>query len=568
MADNRQTSDGNDFGEHRKAHVEADRNTDMSKHMSVLYHFTSVLDAVSIMQQKMFRLSYAGGTSQEAKHQHGYNYYLSTTRSKVGRYTVTESHWQGVVFTLNAAWFSHNYKIRPVDYWERGFDKVRESEDRIISNKATMPLDLKQAVLSIHIYIKDQKEDEKLGNVTRKLIMMAKLNKIPVHVYGDKTAFLAQNTRKAVPLSDLKSFLNSKIEPYKASDFRERFAKKDIYPYLELIHKNGSKHLSPAAKSARYNLSYPDAIENLQAKLHNGKKSAATMSKLTSAMRQLKVSTPQELIEHLRKKWEEIGTVEHAAEMKKWKADKKRKLIEKHIAKKQPSPNTDTAAPVAKYIYTAVRGSMLLTKRRGKDVTFTLRKNDVFGVKPSLRGSYYMTFVVDKLGPTYIFDVPNNTAKRILAQANPYKPTQKTPNTPAMHLVQVEKAWRKAKPVGIGKLPVQPWYILAKWANIHKGVNVKPVELLLASDYVQHGLDDAKRAVQKDLQEYVMQVHRGLKAMTQLFNTRLNRKQCIAVAVFIKQPTKPATSFAKQVMFTHDKRWRVNKNATGYDKVR
>jgi hypothetical protein len=314
------------------------RHTDVSKHTSVLYHFTSVLDAVSILQQKQFKLTFAGNES-EARHQQGYDYYLSTTRSKVGRYTVHESYWQGVVFTLNAAWFSHKYKIKPIDYWGRSFDGDRESEDRVISNKPTMPLDMKQAILSIHIYIKDQKEDAKLGNFVRKIIMQAKLNKIPVHVYGDKTAFLTQNTKKATPLNQIQNYLNRKpdedgISGSRHNDYKEKSAKRDLAPYMELLYKKATKHLSPQARSALYNLRYPDAIHGVQARIHNSKKSLE-IRKLATAMRAEKIATPQELVERLRKKWDAIQSEEHKAEMKVWKANKKRKLIEKHLAKKR-----------------------------------------------------------------------------------------------------------------------------------------------------------------------------------------------------------------------------------------
>lgn len=227
----------------------------------------------------------------------------------------------------------------------------------------------------------------------------------------------------------------------------------------------------------------------------------------------------------------------------------------------------DTAAPTqqaAVYIYTSNRGSALTTRKGGKVVNYTLRKGNIFKVKPSLQGRQWISFVVDKLG-NIVFDVPVNTARKILGQAKLFKPTTQKKNTPAMHLFTLEQAWMKAKPRGLGKLAARPWYILAKWANIHSGVTVNPTDLLMAAEYNDKGIDDAKKSLLKDLKPYVMQIHRGLKAMTALFKTRLSRKDCIELALYIKNP-RNGSPRAKKLMRAHDARWKVNKSSTGYSK--
>ena len=96
--------------------------------------------AADILKNNRFRLTASSGTKSErdiSKEE----YYLSTTRSKVGDYTLHQFHKSGLVFELNGDWFNHHYKGGPVDYWAGKLPhygpglkgRYSEMEDRVFS---------------------------------------------------------------------------------------------------------------------------------------------------------------------------------------------------------------------------------------------------------------------------------------------------------------------------------------------------------------------------------------------------------------------------------------------------
>jgi hypothetical protein len=222
------------------------------------------------------------------------------------------------------------------------------------------------------------------------------------------------------------------------------------------------------------------------------------------------------------------------------------------------------AIAYTQYIYTGSRGVNVSTKKRDKVVSYTLRKGIVFNLKPATAGPKWVSLTIDKLGPTYVFTIPVNTMRRLLSQAKLNNPTKQAAKSVPMHLVQVEQAWRSAKPTGLGKLPVQPFYIVAKWANIHKGVNVSPADLFQACDYIDKGMPKEKKAFLKDMKPYVMSVHRGMKTMKALFNARMSRTVLLQLADFIQNPRKLPSPAVRKLISAHDKRWKVAKTGNGY----
>ena len=91
-------------------------------------------------------------------------YYLSTTRSKVGDYTLHQFHKSGLVFELNGDWFNHHYKGGPVDYWGGKLPhygpglkgRYSEMEDRVFSDEPFIPLpkNPKELIKAVHILFK------------------------------------------------------------------------------------------------------------------------------------------------------------------------------------------------------------------------------------------------------------------------------------------------------------------------------------------------------------------------------------------------------------------------------
>lgn len=296
------------------------KSTDTAKHSQVLYHFTSIQGAYEILKHKNFLLSNALGTPSDARINSNKQYYLSTARSKVGRYTKVESHWQGAVLNLHADWFSSRYKVKPVDYWGRSFDGDRETEDRILSNKREISFsNASQVINALHVFVKDMVEDKRILPLIRKLLILAKLAHIPIYVYSDKSAFLSQNTAKAIPLKSLLHNLRGEAAP--VSNRKEQMAKRDVNPYIELFHKKDTKELSKEAKRVRTNLVYHnynnDTEQSLMSAIHNGK-STASIGKLADLMRKSKSATVKDFLAKLTKKWEPIMKADSDAEHAKW----------------------------------------------------------------------------------------------------------------------------------------------------------------------------------------------------------------------------------------------------------
>jgi hypothetical protein len=220
----------------------------------------------------------------------------------------------------------------------------------------------------------------------------------------------------------------------------------------------------------------------------------------------------------------------------------------------------DIAAAYERYVYTGGKGAWIGTKKRGKDVSYILRKGDKFGVKPSAKGSSWGAIVVDKL-PAVVFDIPQATLRRILLSAKADKPADQPKTAMPMHLVQMQPVWKKLKPLGTeNRLAQAPWIALAKWANIHNGVNVSAGDLYLTAEYVDEGIDETKKGLLKDLKPYIMQLHRGIKTMKSLFNTKLTRAQCIALGLYIRNPQQAPAATTKTLMRAHDARWKPAKN--------
>ena len=81
-----------------------------------LYHYTNIGPALKILISGQFLLSQVHGSVEKQYAPAGYDYFLSTTRSRVGGY----HHYVGdsaVMFVLDGRKLSHNHPIKPIDYW-------------------------------------------------------------------------------------------------------------------------------------------------------------------------------------------------------------------------------------------------------------------------------------------------------------------------------------------------------------------------------------------------------------------------------------------------------------------
>jgi hypothetical protein len=219
-------------------------------------------------------------------------------------------------------------------------------------------------------------------------------------------------------------------------------------------------------------------------------------------------------------------------------------------AAKKPKPKYEV------YKFTGGRGVALQTVKRGKTVEASLRKGDMFGVRPSAKGPDWAVIVLEKVGDYYSFTVPQSMLRRMLNASKIYIKESHAKATPS-HLLSMLPVWTEAKPEGMGDKKTWPYFTISKWAAIHKGVNVKPADLVMACAHVEKGLNFTGLNL-KDLKPAMMSVHRGLKAMLALFKVKLTTKQLAAVAAYIRKPSVEPAPKVLMLMSNHDARWRVD----------
>lgn len=281
----------------------------------IVYHYTSTHNAARILKSGVFNLSASTFSDAEAQYApKGYDFFLSTTRSKSGdyhRYVGTG----GVMFVLDGRWLNARYPVKPIDYWERSWqhspDRTREAEDRVFSKTPEISLD---AVIAVHVLLKEQ--DESRSPLTRSILLMSKTRGIPAYLYTDEAAWRTQNTRAAVSIKDAEQLLRG---PQPVQSFRRPargvparrgdhpWGRSSVLDWLELINKQPGQSLSATAEKLRYNmLYYGDQDRVLKADLHNARKPGesdyAVANRLIDYLNKNRMGLP-DLVKSLQDKW-------------------------------------------------------------------------------------------------------------------------------------------------------------------------------------------------------------------------------------------------------------------------
>lgn len=216
----------------------------------ILYHILDIRTAISVLKNNEFVLAVSGGTEAE-KYLQTADYYLSTTRHNLGKYSVSGASTNKVIFTLDGTKLSNNHKIVPVDYWGESFRKSAggdyEAEDRVLSNKPTIK-NARKFIMSARVLIGGttgpswKVRNSSDNRFLRRLAIQAKRLNIPLNIYYEDKDFLMDNKAKAVPISTIDLTVSSK-----ESHYAER-GKSYLAPYLELYSRNDRAHLSKDAK--------------------------------------------------------------------------------------------------------------------------------------------------------------------------------------------------------------------------------------------------------------------------------------------------------------------------------
>ena len=278
---------------------------------TVLYHYTSILDAKKILDTGVFELSsVVGNKSEESYAPPGHPYFFSTTRTRLGDYHRYVGSG-GVLFVLDGNWFNDRYKARPIDYWERSWNhpdsgRTREAEDRIFSKKPTIPIN---GVKEIHVLMKEQHEWR--SPAARQLLIAGKRAGIPTFFYTDERAWRLLNKQKTVqPTRDTPELKGH--EPRRTNWPGRNY----LDPWLELIYKKNKSELSKDGDKLRYNLlvygsRYEDEDQNLGVDLSNARKPGnqdrPQAIKIIDYMRKNGYKTTHELKKAMVDKWMAIS---------------------------------------------------------------------------------------------------------------------------------------------------------------------------------------------------------------------------------------------------------------------
>ena len=313
----------------------------------IVFHKTSVVNAIKILATNKFRLSAVIGTKSEEEQNKGKFYFLSTARTPNSSFFNKFPTTGDLYFELDGDKFNERYKGFPIDYWGDSFSD-REMEDRIVSDDQIIP-NAKSYINSIHVYyattkpveksllsrLMDGEEGKDLGSeeVTidrnqlkyfEKLYSLAKKNNIPIYFYDDEKAFFNRNAKKTVeplevfkkegtfkdeepktyPRPRRKHFLSEWLELIKTPIDQSQFNSQD--EYTGYLKQKLDKRAYRLVSDIMYGSYMDDLKRSLDADVHN-MKSDENISKFIDAMKENKLRTLDDVINFLvdKYKWKE-----------------------------------------------------------------------------------------------------------------------------------------------------------------------------------------------------------------------------------------------------------------------
>ena len=281
----------------------------------VVYHYTGIYPALKILTSGEFELSSTLGSGEQQYSPKGYDYFLSTTRTKTGGYHAIVGS-SAVLFVLDGNYYNQKYPSKSIDYWgnrdpSQSYGRSHEAEDRLFSKTPSIPI---AGVTALHVLVKEDSEPHTKA-YARKVMISAKQQGIPAYLYDDEKAWRSLNTTQTVSVGLLKG--------QESQGRNGRRHRGYLMPWMEVLQ---AKELSQLSNKGRdivrqlrrslenvklgYKKDRDEVARRLDNEMNNARKpnSGADREhavKIISFMRKNKLQTTTDLIDLLSKKWEE-----------------------------------------------------------------------------------------------------------------------------------------------------------------------------------------------------------------------------------------------------------------------
>jgi hypothetical protein len=292
----------------------------LTEALADLYHSTSIDSLRKILSGNEIKLTFAGHSEDEMKHQRNQLFFLSTSRMKFGNYARGSGSGNtrggefekkvNVVVHLDGHKLEHNHKIHHVNYYGIDDGPDSEQEDRVVSNRDSIP-QASRYIKGIHIYL-----PENMNRVSRdnelnihEVDKLAKKLSIPIYFYDSIGAFMQQRTSKAKEFVDQDQVPIPDDDELKRKDPTQGGRITQSYYGEELI--NIWRERSPKSQTihrAVYNyLTQPFISGDLQRKIKHElgdwkTKHPPYMRELANAMRKANVKHVDDFIAMVKKK--------------------------------------------------------------------------------------------------------------------------------------------------------------------------------------------------------------------------------------------------------------------------
>lgn len=279
-----------------------------------VFHFTTA--ATEILTSGEFKLTSSFGNVEEEYALKGYPYFLSTTRTRHGGYHDKVGPY-GALFVLDGNWFNSRYPSKPIDYFrdrnpQRSKRKPHEAEDRVFSKEPTMPID---GITAVHFYLDTSFLDYDWNASTKRALLRqgliaAKKRGIPAYFYTDVNAWKNFDTRRQADIS----ILLGKSPAKQRKRNNQPDSKELLLPWVELMQAKAKSQLSQRAIFKLDNINDPYAKHSLplglRIDLTTTKKHDSldrnNVIKIINYMKQHKLTTVNDFINHLAEKWENL----------------------------------------------------------------------------------------------------------------------------------------------------------------------------------------------------------------------------------------------------------------------